>query len=148
MEIKNDYKVAPDIKTAETLSLENAIDHAVHLSQMITELYCDDSDKFRIPLIINEDSKALVDSLYSTKKVKRKTMRVVISCIQQYLKNGTIKQINHVRSQQQLADVFTKYGVSKFNIMDVVSHGKIESCSIGVKEPVNENEDSDVNSNQ
>ena len=134
-------KVTPDIKTAETLSLENAIDDAVHLSQMITEIYSENNSNFHLPLIINEDSKALVDSLHSTKKVKRKTMRVVISCIQQYMKTGTIKEINHVRSNEQLADVFTKHGVPKFSIMNTLSKGKIEKKSSGVKESIGENED-------
>ena len=134
-------KVAPDVKTAETLALENAIDDAVHLSQMITEIYSGDEENLQIPLIINEDSKALVDSLYSTRKVKRKTMRVVISCIQQYMKNGTIQQIKHVQSNEQLADVFTKHGVSKFDIMDVVSNGQISNHSSGVKECFGENDD-------
>ena len=32
-------KVTPDIKTAETLSLEITVDDAIHLSEMITEIY-------------------------------------------------------------------------------------------------------------
>ena len=124
-------KVTPDIKTAETLYLENTIDDAIHLSQMITEIYSGNVNSFQIPMLINEDSKALIDSLYSTKKVKRKTMRVIISCIQQYMKNGTIKDIHHVKSSEQLADVFTKYGVSDHKIVESVSNGNLH-CLEGI----------------
>ena len=72
-------KVAQDIKTAETLALENAVDDAIHLTNMISELYTGKLIGYQIPIVVNEDSKSLIESLYSTKKVKRKTMRVVIS---------------------------------------------------------------------
>ena len=76
-------RVAQDIKTAETLALEASIDDGVFLASMISELYGGDQ---KIPIIVNEDSRGLVDSIYSTKKIKKKTMRVVLSGIEQYLK--------------------------------------------------------------
>ena len=66
-------KVAEDIKSAETLALESAVDDTVYLASMFSEIYTGNSDK-KLPIVINEDSKGLVESLYSTKKVKRKTM--------------------------------------------------------------------------
>ena len=104
--------MAEDIKTAETLALEIAIDDSIHLANLIAEIYTGDAyPKVNIPLIVNEDSASLIDSLYSTKKVKRKTMRVVISSIQQNIKNKTILDVLHVKSRDQIADVFTKSGV-------------------------------------
>ena len=119
-------KVAEDIKSAETLALETAVDDAIHLADMINEIYNNtvDSPKERkIPLTINDDSKSLIDSLYSTKKVKRKTMRVVISSLQQHMRTGRIKNIQHVSSKQQLADIFMKKGVSSDLILDTVTSG-------------------------
>ena len=54
-------------------------------------------------------------------------MRIVISSIQQYLKNGTIKEIKHVSSKNQLSDVFTKKGVIKENIIHAVSIGSLKT---------------------
>ena len=126
-------KVAEDIKSAETLSLETAVDDAIHLADMINEIFnasdSSRSEDMRIPLIINDDSKSLIDSLYSTKKVKKKTMRVVISSLQQHMKTGRIKQINHVNSKQQLADVFTKKGVSTDFILDTVTSGVLDDTT-------------------
>ena len=104
-------KVAPDTKTAETLALEAAMDDAIYLSKMINEIYTGNVDMNNLPLVVYEDSKSLVQSLYSTKKVKRKTMRVVLSCIQQQIKAGILKDVHHIRSQDQLANVFTKKGL-------------------------------------
>ena len=64
-----------------------------------------------------------IESLYSTKKVKRKTMRVVVSSLQQKIKSGRIKNVFHVQSSNQLADVLTKKGVSKENILNTVKQG-------------------------
>jgi hypothetical protein len=118
-------KVAEDIKTAETLALENAMDDAIHLGKMISELYSADHNAPNIPIVVNEDSKSLIESIYSTKKVKRKTMRVVISSIQQHIANKTIQDIKHVKSEDQLADVFTKQGVSSERILKAVKHGTL-----------------------
>ena len=118
-------KVAEDIKSAETLALETSVDDTVYLASMLSEIYKGHTNN-KLPIIIKEDSKGLVESLYSTKKVKRKTMRVVISSIQQYMKNGTIKDVHHVSSKDQLGDVFTKKGVSSNNIIRTVSQGILD----------------------
>ena len=117
-------KVAQDIKSAETLALENAVDDAIHLADMISEIHSGNPKPSQeIPLVINEDSKSLIESLHSTKKVKRKTMRVVISSLQQLMKSGQIKAIHHVQTKSQIADVFTKKGVSSDLILDTVTNG-------------------------
>ena len=82
-------KVAEDVKTAETLALETAVDDSIHLADLIAEIYSgEEESETKIPLKVNGDSASLIESLYSTKKVKRKTMRVVISSIQQNIKRG------------------------------------------------------------
>ena len=55
-------KVAKDIKTAETLALETAIDDAIHLSNMLMELYSGNPQHGSIPVVVNEDSLSLVES--------------------------------------------------------------------------------------
>ena len=90
-------KVAQDVKTAETLALDIALDDAIFLGRIISEIYFGDFRIFTIPIEINEDSKSLVDTLFSTKKVKRKTMRIIVSSLQQYMKDGTISNVKHVK---------------------------------------------------
>ena len=73
-------KVAPDIKSAET-----ALDEAIHMGNMLSEIYFDDPHFHKIPIRINENSKSLVQSIFSTEKVQRKAMMVVVSKIQEHL---------------------------------------------------------------
>ena len=102
------------------------MDDSIHLADMIVEIYTGSPlSNIQIPLIVNEDSKSLIESLYSTKKVKRKTMRVIISSLQQLIKSGRIRAINHVASKDQVADVFTKKGVNTNLVLDTVSNGTL-----------------------
>ena len=118
-------KVAEDIKTAETLALEKALDDAIHISNLITEMYTGDATMNTLPIIANEDSNSLLESLYSTKKVKRKTMRVVVSNIQKHLQNGILTDIHKVKSKENIADVFTKAGVNTDRVLTVLRHGSL-----------------------
>ena len=118
-------KVAEDIKTAETLAFEKALDDAIHLSNLLTEIYTGESTKNSIPIIAKTDSKSLLESIYSTKKVKRKTMRVVISSIQQHLQNKILTNVEHVISKENLADVFTKKGVATDGIINTLKHSSL-----------------------
>ena len=118
-------KVTEDIKTAETLALEKALDDTIHISNLITEIYTGDPSKNALPIVANEDSKSLLESIYSTKKVKRKTMRVVISSIQQHLQNKTLTEVHHVTSKDNISDVFTKNGVNTNRILEVLKHNSL-----------------------
>ena len=118
-------KVAEDIKTAETLALEKALDDAIHISNLITEVYTGEASENTLPIIANEDSNSLLESIYSTKKVKRKTMRVVLSSIQQHLQNKILTKVHHVKSKDNVADVFTKKGVNTERVLEVLKNGSL-----------------------
>ena len=118
-------KVAQDIKTAETLALEIALDDSIYLSNFLTEIYNGQGTTHKIPIIVYDDSKSLIQSLYSTKKVKRKTMRVVISRIQQLIRSKTIMDVIHVKTGDQVADILTKKGVSNKKMKQILEEGKI-----------------------
>ena len=115
-------KVAEDVKTAETLALDSALDDAIFL---ITEIYHGDYKNYELPIQVNEGSKSLVETLYSTKKVKRKTMRIVVSSLQQYMNKGIISNVKHVNTKQQLADVFTKKGGYRETLLNAPQKGKL-----------------------
>ena len=54
-------RVTPDIKTAKTIALETALDDAIYMSKMICDIFTGDIEQYNIPIVINEDSKALVE---------------------------------------------------------------------------------------
>ena len=118
-------KVAEDIKTAETLAFEKALDDSIHLSNLVSELYTGDSTTNTIPIVAKTDSKSLLQSIYSTKKVKRKTMRVVISSIQQHLQNKILTNVQHVLSKENIADMFTKKGVPTNEILSTIQFSSL-----------------------
>ena len=118
-------KVAQDTKTAETLALEAALGDSLYISNFLSEIYYGPESTLRIPLYVYDDSKSLIQSLFSTKKVKRKTMRVVISRIQQLLKNKTIVDAVHVKTKDQVADILTKHGVSNQKMIEILNEGRI-----------------------
>ena len=118
-------KVTPDIKTAETIALELAVDDAIYMSKIISEIYTGNPNSHKIPIVINEDSKSLVQSLSSTKKVKRKTVRLVISAIQQSINDGTISNVIHVSTKDQLADIFTEKGVKNDKLLQCLQTGNL-----------------------
>ena len=93
---------------------------------MLLELYFGSPNIYQIPIRVNEDSKSLVESIFSTKKVKRKTMRVVISKIQEHISNGAVFDVRHVTSKDQLGDVLTKKGVCSEKILSVLQTGKLQ----------------------
>ena len=118
-------RVAQDVKTAETLALEKAIDDAVYISNMIAELYFCQSTGYKIPIYVNIDSKSLLESIFSTKKVKRKTMCLVVSSLQQLWKSGIVTNIQHVSSKEQLGDAFTKKGANSSFLIECLEEGSI-----------------------
>ena len=118
-------KVAEDIKTAETLALEKALDDAIHISNLLTEVYTGEPRKNELPIIANIDSNSLLESIYSTKKVKRKTMRVVLSSIQQHLQNKILTEVCHVKSKDNIADVFTKTGVNPDRVLTALKNASL-----------------------
>ena len=101
------------------------MDDAIYISKMISEIYTGNVEQYNIPIVVNEDSKALVESLLSTKKVKRKTMRLVISSIQEKIREGIVSAIEHVSSEEQLADVFTKKGAKSDILLEVLDSGNL-----------------------
>ena len=50
-------------------------------------------------------------------------MRVVISGLQQKLKDGSIEDIKHVSSKEQLADILTKKGVNNNLLVETLEKG-------------------------
>ena len=121
-------RVTPDAKTAETLALEIALDDAIFITKVISELYTGNLNEHNIPIVVNEDSKSLIESLLSTKKVKRKTMRLVISSLQQSIEDGIVSNVLHVSTKNQIADIFTKKGVNSEKLLECLATVNLSSC--------------------
>ena len=72
-------------------------------------------------IILITDNKSLQDSVYSTKSIEDKRLKVDICTLRDMLKNKEITEIKWVPSKWQLADVLTKSGASSSKLLEVLS---------------------------
>ena len=96
-------------KVQSTLSTYDAVDEAIYIGHMLTELYHDDYLQNEIPVIVYTDNQSLHDNLHSTKHIKEKRLRITLAGIQESLERGNIKKIMWISSQCQLAHCLTKW---------------------------------------
>ena len=122
---KTIQQVCKSVKTAETRSLNEGMEDAIYLSQLIHEIYTGQVNKGNIPVELYIDSKTLHDSIKSTKPVVEKTVRHVIAWMKQQIDNKFVDKVDIVSSKDNIADVFTKRGVKTDNILEVVIKGSL-----------------------
>ena len=68
--------------SAETLALNDALDDAVYLKHLISEIYQNSVRESKIPILAYIDNKTLDDRLRSTKQVQEKYLRIDIAEVQ------------------------------------------------------------------
>ena len=97
--------------SAETLALNDALDDAVYLKHLISEIYHDSVRESKISIFAYVDNKSLDESLRSTKQVQEKRSRIDIAEVQRMLESKEINEINWIPSKKNLADRLTKRGI-------------------------------------
>ena len=102
-------RVVPSSLSAETLTLCDALDDAVFLQQMISELLFNKT--FSIPIDVSTNNGSLYDILHSTNAVSEKRLRVDIAMIQENILDNQAT-IHWLTTTEQIANVLTKDGVS------------------------------------
>ena len=123
---KTIQQVCKSVKTAETRSLERGMEDGIYLARIIKEIYSGVVSMAQLPVVVNIDSKTLLDSLNSSKQIDEKTVRHLIAWIkQQKDEEKTIQSINWVKSAEQIADVFTKKNAKTDDILNVVTQGNL-----------------------
>ena len=108
-------RIARSTLAAETLDLQDGLDATTFLAQIlefITGL------KLRINGYV--DSKQLFESLYSSKTVLEKRLRVEISSIQELLQSGEVSRVNCVPTTRQYADCLTKKSGMEQNLINLL----------------------------
>ena len=108
-------RVVKSAMAAETLSLQQASEHAMLLQALIHELYA--FDKSLTPIVCVIDNKQLHESLFSTNVVEDKRLHIDICGLQQSLERKDIHDAKRVASVNQLADCLTKETASTDRLM-------------------------------
>lgn len=122
---KTIQQVRKSVKSAETRSLERGLEDAIYLGRMIKEIYSGKVSEEQIPVEVKIDSKTLYDSLNSSKQVDEKTIRHLVSWIKQQIEEKAVQSIDWVRTEEQLADVFTKKNAKTDAILSVIAEGNL-----------------------
>ena len=67
------------------------------------------------------DNKSLVDSLYSTKRVDDKLLRIYMAVLMDMIERREVSSVSWVDTHKQLADCMTKRGVSTEQLRTVLA---------------------------
>ena len=116
-------RVVRSTLAAETLSLVDALDTAMYLGFLLSEVIFNGSRKNVIPIDCYIDNKSLHDNIYSTKMVSEKRLRVDIASIKQMMERGEISQVIWINTGCQISDCLTKHGASSIKLMQIIKEG-------------------------
>ena len=106
-------RVCRSVKSAETRSLDDGLDDAVHMARIIKEVYLGSIDlknPDQIPVTAKTDSKSLWENLNNTRQCEEKMLRCTIAGIKELVSLGFVSEIGWVSTEKQLADCLTKKG--------------------------------------
>ena len=80
----------------------------------------------KLPIYAKTDNKDLVESIYSTKMVKDKRLRIELASIKEVIGNNLIEAIIWIESGLQLADCMTKQGASGERLLSILRSGSLD----------------------
>ena len=101
-------RVVDNVMAAEALAMKEALDEGFLVKSLLEELL---NQNQRIELEGITDSKALHESVHSTKSANDRRLRIDLTILREYLLNENCK-FKWVSTQDQLADILTKEGDS------------------------------------
>ena len=76
-----------------------------------------------LPIKCYTDNKSLVDSIFSTKTVTEKQLKIDICIILDILKENEVYSLEWCKSESQLADCLTKRTASNTKLLNVLKNG-------------------------
>ena len=115
-------RVVKSTLAAETLALAEGIDDALYIKKMIHDLI----PSIKLPIYAKTDNKDLVESIYSTKMVKDKRLRIELASIKEVIGNNLIEGVIWIESGLQLADCMTKQGASGERLLSILRSGSLD----------------------
>ena len=109
-------RVVKSTLSAEALALLDGAETAVYLGKMLQELT---RNICKVHCMV--DNKSLYDTIYSSKSVEDKRLRIDIAVLRDMLSRGEIASVSWVSTKLQLADSLTKRGACTHRLRAVVS---------------------------
>ena len=109
---------------AETLAMCDGIDAALYISATYCGIVNGNTTR-KLPIEVVTDNKPLHDALKSPKYVSDKRLRIDIAALKQLIMNKDIHMIHWVKTDEQLADMLTKNGVSSYKLINTLKTGHL-----------------------
>ena len=121
-------RVARSTLAAEAIACVDGIDHTLVIANLIAE-----QRGHKIPVVVFTDSASLVDTVYSSRNVLERRLRVDIAFLRELILEKSIDVLRWVPTDKQLADCLTKTSAkaSQF-LLNVMATNSLEDW---VKEP-------------
>ena len=118
-------RVVHSTLAAETISMTEAVDMAIFISTLFSEITSGKPNPGRLPIICITDCKSLCEAVKSSKSVKEKRLRIELGALKEMIDNGQIHDFRWCRSESQLADCLTKKGSSPLLLRNVLHKGML-----------------------
>ena len=106
---------------AETLALEETLKECYMIRLILLEIFTKESNSELFPIHCYIDNKSLLDSVYSTKTLKEKRLKVDVRIIRERVDKKEIESINWCFSEKQLADSLTKSSPSGTKLISLLN---------------------------
>lgn len=110
-------RIVDNTFAAECISLVEGLKEAVHIRELIEEVYGLKEKSVPVEAII--DNKGTVDAIHSTTAVSDKRL----SSIKQMMNTKEITRVTWCRGKEQIADCLTKSGAPAWNLLQVFQSG-------------------------
>ena len=121
-------RVCRSVKAAETRSLEDGLDEAIHYARMVREIFdgvVDLKNPKQIEVEAVTDNKGLWENLNNTRQCEEKMLRNSIALIKEMLDRNEVKTVQWVETHDMLADALTKKGGNDFWIKEVLRRNTV-----------------------
>lgn len=118
-------RVVRSTLAAEALSLQEGLESSYYFRHLVEELL--GLEKGTIPIYAFVDNKSVIESVYSTKLVDDKRLRIDIAAPAESVELGEVKQILWCSGKTQLANCLTKAGASGLDVLNVLQSGQMIS---------------------
>ena len=116
-------RVVKSTLAAETLALEQALEMCFMMKSFLCELLNKEISKKVLPIKCYVDNKSLVDSIFSTKTLTEKRLKIDICIIRDMLSKNKVYSIEWCKREAQLADCLTKGTASNTKLLNVLKNG-------------------------
>ena len=116
-------RVVKSTTAAEALSLLEGLELSLYLKSLLLSLT---SSQCECEIHAFVDNRSVVESVYSTKLIDDKRLRLDICAIKNYIKDCEISSIRWCPGQSQIANVMTKKGASNVQLLDILQTGEMK----------------------